>query len=71
MLVQCKAQSTQFEGACPLGTQRYCNVESTSLALVKRRNNVVCRWGGSWKLWIIPSSRFIHFLVSLLAILFL
>ena len=29
----------------PLGTRRYCSVESTSLALIQRRNKVVCQWG--------------------------
>ena len=29
----------------PLGTQRCCDVESTSLTLIQRRNNVVCPVG--------------------------
>ena len=30
----------------PLGTRRCCDVESTSLTLIQRRNNVVCPVGG-------------------------
>ena len=29
----------------PLGTQRCCDVESTSVTLIQRRNNVVCPVG--------------------------
>ena len=29
----------------PLGTRRYCDVESTSLTLIQRRNNAVCPVG--------------------------
>ena len=30
---------------CPPGTRRCCDVESTSLTLIQRRNNVVCPVG--------------------------
>ena len=30
----------------PLGTRRCCDVESTSMTLIQRRNNVVCPVGG-------------------------
>ena len=29
----------------PMGTRRCCDVESTSLTLIQRRNNVVCQVG--------------------------
>ena len=35
----------QWQYDIPLGTRRYYNAELTSLALIQRRNNVVCRWG--------------------------
>ena len=34
-----------FTSAYPLGTRRCCNVESTLLTLIYRRNNVVCPVG--------------------------
>ena len=33
------------KGNHPLGTRRCCDVESTSMTLIQRRNNVVCPVG--------------------------
>ena len=35
-------QCGTHSGVSHLGTRRYCDVESTSMTLIQRRNNVVC-----------------------------
>ena len=47
-LLQCRRKLLHLLWS-PLDTRRCCDVESTSLTLIQRRNNVVCReWSSCW-----------------------
>ena len=53
-----RPRSHDMHGANPLCTRLCCDVESTSMTLIQRRNKVVCQWEGL--VFVIGISQFYH-----------